>query len=121
VFFKQKQSNESIETNCPACNQKIKTQLSSNFTGLKSFDCPGCQQKVFLSLSRNLLIAYAILFIYFIYDLIRTYGSASEQIWVMMDVVIIGVLAFALLKHFTGLKRDKYKTIEEDGTEEEGV
>jgi len=118
VIFKQKQSNESIETNCPGCNQKTITRLNSNFTGMKFFNCPGCQQKVFLSLSRNLFIAYLVFLMYFIYDLIRTYGSAREQMWVMVDVVVIGVLVYSLLKHFIGLKADKYKIIKDVGKEE---
>lgn len=118
MAFKQKQSNERIETSCPACNQKITSQLSSNFAGMKSFDCPDCQKTVFLNLSKNMLITYVALFIYFIYDLIQTYGSSSGQIWVMVDVVVIGLLVYTLLKHFNALKVGQYKIIEDRGKEE---
>ncbi len=114
MFLKQKTAVGKVEAKCPGCNKTITAPLKSNFTGMKSFECPGCQLTVFLRLSRNTLIAYIAIFFYIIYDLFGIYESASERIWVMMDIGILCILLFSFQKHFTGLSEDNYKAIRDD-------
>ena len=120
VFFRQKPADGKVKAKCPGCHKTVTAPLKSSFIGMKTFECPGCQLNVFLRLSKNIIIAYVVIFIYIIYDLATIYNSVSERIWVTMDIIILGILAFSFLKHFTGLDEENYQRIGiEDETEEE--
>ena len=119
MFFKQKPAEGKVEAKCPGCHKTVTAPLKSSFIGMKTFECPGCQQNVFLRLSKNIIIAYVVIFIYIIYDLTTIYNSVSERIWVTMDIIILGILAFSFLKHFTGLGEENYQRIVEEEEEDE--